>query len=102
MEKLIERRLQTTGSDEWDTWAEFTKDAKQVHGIIQAVKQNLSKRSKDRPENNSHFHDFVARAQNITTTAHFVGSGRFQAVTWAFSNASTTGHSARLICSLSQ
>ena len=48
MEKLIERRLQTTGSDEWDTWAEFTKDVKQVHDIIQAVKQNLSKRSKDR------------------------------------------------------
>ena len=39
MEKLIERRLQTTGSDEWDTWAEFTKDVKQVHDIIQAVRK---------------------------------------------------------------
>ena len=48
MEKLIERRLQTTGSGSWGTWAEFTKDVKQVHGIIQAAKQNLSKRSKDR------------------------------------------------------
>ena len=30
---------------------------------------------------NTSFSRFVARAKNITTTAHFVGSGRFQAVT---------------------
>ena len=30
---------------------------------------------------NTSFLRFVARAQNITTTAHFVGSGRFQALT---------------------
>ena len=30
---------------------------------------------------NTSFSGFVVRAQNITTTAHFVGSGRFQAVT---------------------
>jgi hypothetical protein len=29
---------------------------------------------------NTSFSRFVVRAQNITTTAHFVGSGRFQAV----------------------
>ena len=48
MEKLIEQRLRVANTDTWSTWAEFTKDAKQVHDIIQAVKQNLSRRSKDR------------------------------------------------------
>ena len=48
MEKLIEERLRVTGSGTWDTWGDFTKDAKQVHDIIRAVAQNLSKRSKDR------------------------------------------------------
>ena len=48
MEKLIEKRLRVTGSDTWDTWGDFTKDAKQVHDIIQAVAQNISKRSKHR------------------------------------------------------
>ena len=47
VEKLIEQRLRDTNTDTWDTWAEFTKDVKQVHNIIQAVQQNLSKRSKD-------------------------------------------------------
>ena len=51
MEKLIEQRLRVTGSDTWGTWVEFTKDAKQVHDIIQAVQQNISKRSKDRKNN---------------------------------------------------
>ena len=48
MEKLIVQRLRVANTDTWDMWAEFTKDVKQVHGIIQAVKQNLNKRSKDR------------------------------------------------------
>ena len=48
MEKIVEQRLRVTGSDTWGTWGEFTKDAKQVHDIIQAVRQNISKRSKDR------------------------------------------------------
>ena len=48
MEKVIEQRLRVTGSDTWATWGEFTKDVKQVHDIIQAMKQNLNKRSKDR------------------------------------------------------
>ena len=48
MEKVIEQRLRVKGSDTWDTWSEFTKDVKQVHDIIQVVKQNLNKRSKDR------------------------------------------------------
>ena len=48
MEKLIEQRLRVTNSGTWDTWVEFTKNVKQVHDIIRAVAQNLSKRSKDR------------------------------------------------------
>ena len=47
MEKLIEQRLRVANTGTWSTWAEFTKDVKQVHGIILAVQQNLSRRSKD-------------------------------------------------------
>ena len=43
------------------------------------VKDGARAREANLTENTS-FSWFVARAQNITTTAHFVGSGRFQAV----------------------
>ena len=43
------------------------------------IKDGARAREANLTENTS-FSWFVARAQNITTTAHFVGSGRFQAV----------------------
>ena len=43
--------------------------SKMAHGLEMAILAE-----------NTSFSWFVARAQNITTTVHFVGSGRFQAV----------------------